>query len=292
VEFQGRAAGLPLVLYKELTMSQPAENYLLAGGAAELERLRLQARVWEPEAIAMLDAIELQPGWSAIDLGCGALGILEPLSRRVGPQGRVVGVDVDAKQLDGARGLVHEAKLANVEILERDAYATGLPRESFDFAHVRFVFAPVGRDEALLSEMLRLTKPGGIVAIQEPDAASWSCLPPHPAWDAVKTAILAAFERGGGDFNAGRRTFAMLRRAGLEDVQIRAAVIALPPGHPYLRLPIQFATSLRSRILDGGLLSQTELDQALADCERIAADPGTAGLTFVVTQVWGRRPAG
>jgi hypothetical protein len=44
-------------------------QYLLAEGAAELERLRLQARVWEPEAERMLDLIDVQAGWRCIDLG-------------------------------------------------------------------------------------------------------------------------------------------------------------------------------------------------------------------------------
>lgn len=43
----------------------------------------------------------------------------------------------------------------------------------------------------------------------------------------------------------------MLRRAGLEDVHMRAAVVALHDIHPYKRLPIQFATSLRKRSVDG-----------------------------------------
>ncbi len=119
-------------------------NYLLAGGSAELERLRLQARVWEPEAEIMLNRIDIQPGWNCIDLGCGAMGILGPLSRRVGSQGRVTGVDTDVKQLAAARDFVHENKLENVEILELDAYHTNLPRQTFDLTHVRFVFAPVG----------------------------------------------------------------------------------------------------------------------------------------------------
>lgn len=72
------------------------DAYLLAGGSAELERLSLQSRVWEPETEAMLDQIGIQTGWQCIDLGCGAMGILRPLSRRVGVEGHVVGVDVDA----------------------------------------------------------------------------------------------------------------------------------------------------------------------------------------------------
>jgi SAM-dependent methyltransferase len=264
-------------------------NYLLADGSSELERLRLQARVWEPEAEIMLDRIGVQPGWNCVDLGCGAMGILGPLSRRVGPQGHVVGVDTDAKQLAAARDFVQENKLTNIEILELDAYRTDLPHESFDFTHVRFVFAPVGRDEELLREMFSLTRPGGIVAIQEPDATSWNCYPPHPAWAKLKGAILAAFARGGGDFNVGQRTFGMLRHAGLEDIQLRAAVTALQDQHPYKRLPIQFATSLRKRILDAALMSETELDHVIAECEQLASDPETVVLSFIVTQVWGRK---
>jgi hypothetical protein len=57
-----------------------------------------------------------------------------------------------------------------------------------------------------MNELWRLTKPGGIIAIQEPDAAAWRCYPPSAAWDRLKAAILEAFRRGGGDFDAGRRT--------------------------------------------------------------------------------------
>jgi ubiquinone/menaquinone biosynthesis C-methylase UbiE len=238
----------------------------------------------------MLDRVGLQPGWQCLDLGCGALGIVEPLSRRVGPNGRVVGVDIDPKLLADARAFVDEAGLTNVEILEHDAYNTNLPRASFDFVHVRFLFAPVGRDGELLREMLALTRPGGIVAIQEPDANPWNCFPLHPSWERLKEAILTAFRQGGGDFNAGQRTYGMLRQAGFEDIQLRAAVLGLQSGHPYMRLPIQFATSLRQRIIDGGLLSEAELDDTIAACEQIAQDPETFVLTFVVTQVWGRKP--
>src|SRR5258708_5294442 len=107
----------------------------------------------------MLDHIGLEAGWRCLDLGCGAMGILGPLSRRVGSAGQVIGVDLDARQLAAARAFIQEAGLRNVEIVEQDAYHTTFPRESFDLVHVRFVFAPVGRDEDLVREMIALTKP-------------------------------------------------------------------------------------------------------------------------------------
>lgn len=264
--------------------------YLLSGGAAELERLRLQARVWEPAAEQLLDQIGIAPGWRCLDLGCGGMGILGPLSRRVGPSGQVVGVDRDAQQLAAARAYVDEEKLTNVEILDRDAYATGLPNAMYDVVHVRFLFAPVGRDHELLTEMLRLVRPGGILAIQEPDASPWACHPPSRAWGALKSAIVQAFKAGGGDFDAGTRTFGLLRSAGVKDIQVRTVVIALQDRHPYMRLPIQFATSLRQRILDGGFLAESELDEHIAGCEEIVRDPATWVTTFILNQVWGHAP--
>ena len=59
----------------------------------------------------------------------------------------MIGVDADAQQLAGATRYVEAEGLANVQVLQRDAYDTGLPAASFDLVHVRFVFAPVGRDE-------------------------------------------------------------------------------------------------------------------------------------------------
>jgi len=141
-------------------MSQ--RDYLLSDSASELERLRLQARVWELETEAWLDRLGPMEGWHCLDLGCGAMGILGPLSRHAGPSGRIVGVDIDTMQLRGARAFVAETPLANVEVLEADAYASPLPAGSFDLTHVRFLFAPVGRDAQLMNELWRLTKPGGI----------------------------------------------------------------------------------------------------------------------------------
>jgi SAM-dependent methyltransferase len=266
------------------------QNYLLAGGSAELERLRLQARVWEPESERMLDTIGVRPGWNCIDLGCGAMGILGPLSRSVGQYGRVVGVDQDDKQLAAAKEYVTQNRFDNVRIERKDAYATSEPAGFYDLVHVRFVFAPAGRDELLLSEMLRLTKPGGILAIQEPDASCWNCYPDSQHWNKLKVAILDAFRLGGGDFNVGRRTFSMLGGAGLTNLHIRPTVITLVGEHPYKRLPIQFAASLRQRILDHHLLSEAELTEAIEGVELVAADRQSGVTTFIVNQVWGSKP--
>lgn len=269
--------------------SNKAGNYLLASSTDEMQRLRLQAQVWEPAATEFLVGLNISPGSRVLDLGCGAMGVLEPLSRLVGAHGMVVGLDRDAVQLNAARAFVEEANLTNVSIVEDDAFRTALPAGHFDLVHVRFLFAPVGRDAELLAELLRLVRPGGIIAIQEPDASCWNVAPPSQSWTVLKTAILAAFRAGGGDFDAGCRTFGMLRNAGLQQVSQRNAVLAVTGDHPYKQLPLQFAASLRNRMVDGGLISETQLDDCLSDAAAVADDPGSVMTTFIVTQVAGQK---
>lgn len=267
------------------------DDYLLGGGDAEMQRLRLQAHVWERAAEEFLATLDIVPGCRALDLGCGAMGILGPLARRVGDGGKVVGLDSDATQLAGARAYVNEAGLSNVSITEGDAFETGLPSAHFDLVHARFLFAPIGRDDALLTEMLRLVRPGGLIAIQEPDSSCWNVAPPDQTWGRLKAAILAAFRAAGGDFDAGCRTFGMLRTAGVTQLSQRNAVLALTDRHPYKRLPLQFAGSLRKRIVDTGLMSDVQLEDCLSAAAAIADDPASVMTTFVVTQVAGQKAA-
>ena len=157
--------------------------------------------------------------------------------------------------------------------------------------HVRFLFSPLGRDEALMQELLRLLRPGGVLAAQEADECSYICYPPQDAWERLKALTAAAFARGGGDASAGRRMYGLLRRAGLQDVGARAVALALPAGHPYRRWPLESTIATRPRTREWGLMSDPEWEQLVAECERIANDPEIFLISFMVIQTWGRKPA-
>ncbi len=262
-------------------------NYILSSDD-EMARLQLQARVWEPAAEALLELIGVQPGWSCVDLGCGAMGVLGPLSRRVGAQGHVIGLDQDDSLLAAARTYVDQEPLDNVELIAGDIHATGLPKAAFDLVHERFVL-PYVRVKDVVGEMISLTKPGGIVVVEEPDHYSWNYFPESDTWPRFRQVLEATFGING-NINAGRETFSLLRAAGLEDVTIHAAVVALQNSHPYMRLPIIALGALRPRILAAGLATDAELDDWIADLEARVSDPNTYAIMFTLTQVWGRKP--
>lgn len=264
-------------------------GYLLAGQQSEVERLQLQARVWEPAGRRLLTELDAAlsdtPDRTAVDVGCGVLGWLRILDDWVGAAGHVIGTDVDKPMLTLARQVAETERLTRVRVVEDDLFATGLPSQAADLVHARFQLAPLGRASEQLAIYQRLVRPGGIVVVEDPDTASWHYTPDAPSTQELIGLILAAFRASGGDFDAGWHTAALMREHGL-DPHVRAEVVALPPGHPYLRLPLQFATSLRGRL--ELLTSPGELDQLLAAAAGELDDPDRAGLTFTLMQTWAR----
>ena len=75
-------------------------SYLMAGQLSELERLRLQSRVWEPAGRALLQQIKVDGLRRALDVGCGAMGWLRVLAERIEPTGTIVATDIDDKMLE------------------------------------------------------------------------------------------------------------------------------------------------------------------------------------------------
>ena len=74
-------------------MSSPSVSYVFGGTLTEQQRLIAQAHGLEAHARWMLDRIPIKPGFRAVDVGCGPIGIINLFAERVGSNGAVVGVE-------------------------------------------------------------------------------------------------------------------------------------------------------------------------------------------------------
>jgi ubiquinone/menaquinone biosynthesis C-methylase UbiE len=252
----------------------------------ERGRLRLQSEVLEAlsdRALARLGSLE---GRRAVDVACGAMGLLRALSQRVGPSGSVVGTDVNETMLSHANDFIREQGLTNVSVVRDDVLASELPAASFDVVHSRFVLAPLGRDDQILDQLERLVAPDGWLLLEEPVSPSWRVWPSGEAHDALVEVVARAYERHMGGVDAGARLLSAARRRGWRDVGLDAEVLAMPPGHPYLRMPVLMATALRSVVLRD--TDAAELDRRIAAAEALYARPETHGVTFTLVQLRAR----
>ena len=240
--------------------------YALGRDPAESARLQRQSDELRPESAWLLDRVRIGPGQSAIDLGCGPRGIIELLSERVAPGGRVVGLDADPAHVAMARELTQQRGLGAVDIVAADAMRTGLPSGSFDLVHARTLLVTVPEPAAVVAEMVRLARPGGWVAGLEPDTEYSLCYPAHPSWDRLCEIFRSAFSRNGADPFIGRRLTELYREAGLEAVGVEVRAPVHPAGHSRRTIRPDLVRSMRPMILEmGGRMSGEldDLDQAV-----------------------------
>jgi SAM-dependent methyltransferase len=193
-----------------------------------------------------------------------------------------VGTDISQSLLDAARGFLDEEGISNVQLLVDDLFDSKLEPQSFDLVHARYLIAPLGRGREQVSSHRRLLMPGGTLVLEEWDLGSWHFNPPAPAAERLIRLIAEIFNDLGGE--AGRRLPELVREIGVEQPEIDSHVIALRPGHPYLRLPLQFSVALEARLLKR--LSEEELASLRQEAETELAAPGRWGTTFTLIQMW------
>ena len=269
-------------------MTEP-DPYVLGYRQAEQERLQHQARELAPESSWLFEQIGLPRGARVVELGCGPQGCLELLAERVGPSGRVVGVERSGDAVALARKMLSERGLRNVEVLERDARSTGLPRESFDLATARLVLVNIPQPEQIVAELTALVRPGGWVALHEADYVSHVCDPPLHAWTRLVELLETYSVQNGIDPFVGRKLPRLLRDAGLVDVVIKPIIHVYPPGNGRRNILLDFAENLSERILAQNLVGEQELRELKAALRQHLDDPDTLVVSHLFFQAWGRK---
>jgi len=229
--------------------------------------------------------LQVRAGQHVLDVGCGVGADTLPLGRLVGPTGHVSGIDADRDAVAEANRRATAAGVgAWVAHRVGDAYALPFPDDAFDACHSERVFLHLARPEQAVGELVRVTKPGGRVAIIDGDGASFSIDTPEADVERRIVPFWAAKHRNG---FAGRQLYRQCKHQGLVDVEAE-----LSPG-PILEYPL-FARlfgldDIQARALRAGAVTVEEAARFRTSLEAAAADGTFFAIGGVVTVV-GRKP--
>jgi ubiquinone/menaquinone biosynthesis C-methylase UbiE len=180
----------------------------------------------------LVEATHLRSGEAVLEVGCGPGAIARWLARQTKGANRIVGADVNRYLLNEAITLTRKEGLADmITFQEGDAEALPFASDNFDVT-LSCTVLEEGDANQMLSELVRVTKPGGRVAVivRAMDMPWWVNLPLDAA---VKMSVEGRM--GSGVIPHGCADASLYRRmldAGLEQLQMFPQLATFTKGEP------------------------------------------------------------
>ncbi|MEU1181816.1 methyltransferase domain-containing protein [Streptomyces sp. NPDC005820] len=258
-----------------------ATGFHLKGSAPERYE-HYVAPLMAPFVTALVDAADLFPGATVLDLACGTGFAARAAAAQAGPTGRVTGVDINEGMLKIAEAC-HPRLYPDIEFTRAPADDLPHPAAAFDAVLCQQGAQFFPDLDAVLRETARVTRPGGRFA-----ATVWSHLADSPYFVAVRAAIeehdgpqsTTAYEAA---FQGADRLTTAVDRAGFHDTTRRTLTftIGLPPLEQYVPGHLS-ATGW------GQTVAETGDDPIFTRTARTVIDrlpPDTTAFPFTVTLV-------
>jgi SAM-dependent methyltransferase len=223
----------------------------------------------------------LRPGLSLLDIGSGPGTITADLAGLVAP-GPVTAVEVTEAALAHTRAEVERRGSGNVTLAVGDVHDLGLPPDSFDVVHAHQVLQHVADPVAALREMMRVARPGGLVAVRDGDYSGFTWYPQLPGLDRWRELYQAAARANGGEPNAGRRLLAWAHAAGAggDGAAITASSSTWCYADPDSRqgwggtwADRIAGSAITDQLLSSGLATPRDIEEIAAAWRQWAADP-------------------
>lgn len=241
-----------------------------AGSLAWLLRQSLHTHI---QRLAILPALRLGPGPQRIlDVGAGTGAMCLDMAWASGHEAQFLAVDRDQQAIDLLQKL---ALMLQCRIETRQGEVCRLPVEtsSQDLTICRFLFQHLDSPAIALDEMVRVTAPGGRIAVIDVDDGAWLSEPAEsPALRRLNEAVGRLQSMHATGRHIGRKLYGLFRTAGLAELQI-LAVPRIRLGTYFGRDPAmeshqkEFYLNHRDRLMTAGLLTAETFEEGISALE-------------------------
>jgi ubiquinone/menaquinone biosynthesis C-methylase UbiE len=249
---------------------------------------RLELRAGADSEVAARDEyvrlLGVALGERVLDVGCGSGAVTRTLAQRVAPGGSAVGVDTSAALLKVARELADEAGLGDtIEFKQGDCRALPFPDASFDAVVAATTLSHVPDAGRALTEMVRVTRPGGRVGVFDVDGDM--TLFAHPERELTRRIVAAFSDQGWVNGWLVRELPARLADLGIANVKTRG-FMPLESGGYYAN---RAERSAELAVQTGAITRDEQARWLQVLREEIAGKRFLGGQVHLF--VWGTRPA-
>ncbi|MEH7236590.1 demethylmenaquinone methyltransferase [Bacillus sp. JJ1562] len=199
-----------------------------------------QHKAWRKDTMKRMNVKE---GSAALDLCCGTADWTIALAEKVGPQGKVVGLDFSKNMLKIGQEKVDKLKLNQVELIHGNAMELPFEDNSFDYVTIGFGLRNVPDYMSVLKEMHRVVKPGGKVVCLETSQPTMIgfrqlyffyfrfIMPIFGKFFAKSYQEYSWLQESARDFPGMKELANMFQKAGLTDIEVKPYTLGVAAMH-------------------------------------------------------------
>jgi ubiquinone/menaquinone biosynthesis C-methylase UbiE len=232
------------------------------------------------------EQMHIKPGQKVLDVGCGPGTDTIPLAQQVRPSGQIIGVDYDAEMIAEAEKRAQNARVS-AWVIHKCADANELPFESdyFDASRAERLFEHLLDPAKALSEMVRVTKPGGWIVVLDSD---WGTLSMDTNEIETERRLVRFFtEQIVNNGYSGRQLYRLFKQQGLANISAKMCGVTFT-DYPFTRQLVLMDKSEREA-LKQGVITVQELEK-LHDFWEQANTDGDFFASVSMILVSGRKP--
>ena len=220
----------------------------------------------------------LRPTDRLLDIGTGPGTITVDLAQHL-VRGEVIGIDNAPAAIAATRALATERGVTNLTATKGDAYGLDFPDDSFDVVHAHQVVQHLSDPVAALTEMGRVCRPAGRVAVRDADYAAMTWFPASAELKAWRALYRRLARLNGGEPDAGRRLRTWGLDAGFASVEASASAWCFASPDDLAWWSQTWADRLRDsdfahQAVARGLADRDELSRLAAGWRAWAQTPG------------------
>lgn len=247
----------------------------------DLERQHLLAQFLDPVSLNALKKISLSKHASILDIGCGLGDTTLMLNKRF-PNSTITGLDGDEHLIEAA---IAEKKSVhpNLDFVCGDALHLPFEDNSFDFVFCRFVLTHIPDAFAVMKEMKRVCKTGGIVFAHESAVLIFQSYPETAAYNRLRDVMTSLFANAA----FGRKLIHHVKELELKKIEHDAQGIVGDHASVLKKFFSMTSVAMRNAIIEKKLMTDDEVAAWIKELKRIEHDENFIIIPFLLIAAWG-----
>jgi len=248
---------------------------------ANLERQKLLAKVLNPATDRLLSVLQLPSETNCLDLGCGIGETTRYLAERINDSGEITGIELNPDLVNAAREM-SSGQRNKISFRQGDVTRLEFADNSFDFVHARFLLMHLPEPEAVLKEMLRVSKPGGVVAVTEPDFSFQRCYPDTWAFERIADLFGKLFP----DPFIGRKLWSLFQNLDYGSAGVLVYALVETNENDLRRIYRMTIEAMEQGLIEKGIISEQEFEGVCEEMKRVEQEKNTLCIGCNVFTAW------